>query len=73
MILLGKHITVTSAKNSELVGVAGTVTEDNMHTLRVATPRGEKLLVKSTITIQVEGRTLESKDLKGMHAARIKK
>ena len=51
-MLLGKRITVTGSSNKQLVGLEGEVVEDNKETLAVRTARGEKLLVKHTITIK---------------------
>ncbi len=72
-MILGKHITVTHASNPGLVGLEGEVVEDNRDTLRVRTQRGEKLLVKDTVTIRADGQTIEGKSLAGTHAARSKK
>lgn len=73
MILLGKTITVTDASNPSLIGTTGVVVEDGKESLRITTPHGEKLLVKGTVTISIDGLELEGKDLKGTHAARSKK
>jgi RNase P/RNase MRP subunit p29 len=73
MILLGKTITVTHATNATLIGLTGEVIEDTKETLRITTPRGEKILVKNTITIETEGFIIEGKTLKGTHATRMKK
>ncbi len=73
MILIGKQIIVTHATNPEQIGLRGTVLEEGRDTLRVQTTRGEKLLVKHTITIDVDGKSIEGTTLRGTHAARMKK
>lgn len=73
MRLLGNTVVVVDAANKSLVGLTGIVVEDGKDTLRVNTSRGEKLLVKHTITIKTEGFIIEGKDLVGTHASRTKK
>ena len=73
MILLGKTITVVEAASKELVGLTGEVIEDNRDTLKIRTARGEKLLVKHTLTIRSEGFIIEGAALVGTHAQRTKK
>lgn len=72
-MLLGKHVTITDADNLALVGLQGEVIEDRKDTIRIRTAQGEKLLVKHTITFEVDGKTIEGKTLVGIHSTRMKK
>jgi RNase P/RNase MRP subunit p29 len=74
VILLGKTLTVTQSTNPGLIGLRGTVIEDGRDTVRIRTGDGsEKLLVKHTITVTVDGRELGTAELTGTHVQRLKR
>jgi RNase P/RNase MRP subunit p29 len=74
MILIGKHATVTDATNKAVIGLAGEIVADNRDTITLRKTDGElKLLVKHTITLEVEGRTIPGATTRGTHAARLKR
>ena len=73
MILLGKTVEVTNSTNPSLVGLHGVVIADDQNTLRIDTQHGEKLVVKSTVTLKIDGFICEGKSLVGTHAMRTKR
>lgn len=73
MILIGTQARVVASTNAELVGLTGEIVEEGRDTIRLRTSDGEKLLVKHTITLEVNGRTINGATLRGTHAARSKR
>lgn len=74
MILLGKQLTVTDSTNKTLIGLRGTVIEDGRDSIKVRENDGnEKLLVKNTITVTVDGHEFSATELRGTHVQRLKR
>ena len=74
MILLGKRAAIVASTNSQLIGLAGEVTADNRDTITLRTNDGEeKLLVKHTLTLEIEGRAYDGATLRGTAATRLKR
>jgi RNase P/RNase MRP subunit p29 len=74
MNLLGKTLEVIASTNPDATGLRGTVIEDGRDTIRIRASDGsEKLLVKHTITVTVDGLTLGSAELRGTHVHRLKR
>jgi RNase P/RNase MRP subunit p29 len=73
MILIGAQARVVASTNSQLVGLTGEIVEEGRDTLRLRTRDGEKLLVKHTVTLEVNGRVIDAASLRGTHAARSKR
>lgn len=55
--LIGLPIIVTGAPDPSLVGLRGVVVDETRNTLRVETPRGERIVPKqgATFTFEIEG------------------
>ncbi len=73
MIILGRHVTITDATSQPLVGIEGVVVSDDHGTVTVQTPRGEKRLTKTAITLKTDGFIIEGSSLAGTHATRAKR
>ncbi|MCX6709762.1 MAG: ribonuclease P protein subunit [Candidatus Woesearchaeota archaeon] len=65
--LIGREITVESAKNKSLIGIFGKVTDETKNMLFIETPKGEKKIIKSEciIAFEFEGKkaTIDGKDI----------
>jgi RNase P/RNase MRP subunit p29 len=48
-MIIGTHITITKAKNASLIGITGTIIDETKHTITIATPKGEKRIIKDQI------------------------
>ncbi len=73
MILLGKRAAIVASTNPELIGLTGEIVADGRDTIRLRTSDGEKLLVKHTLTLEIEGRIYDGAALRGTLAARHKR
>jgi len=73
MILLGKRAAVLASTNPELIGLTGEIIADGRDTICLRTDDGEKILIKHTITLEIEGRTYDGATLRGTLAARHKR
>lgn len=74
MILLGKRAAIVASTNPELIGLTGEIVADGRDTIRLRTDKDEeKLLIKHTLTLEIEGRTYDGAALRGTLAARHKR
>ena len=74
MILLGKSLAVIASTNADQIGLRGIIIEDGRDTIRIRTSDGsEKLLIKQTLTVTVDGHELGSAELRGTHVQRLKR
>jgi ribonuclease P protein subunit POP4 len=70
--LIGSTIEVVGSKNQTLIGLKGKVTEETKNTLTIQGDSKKKLL-KSHITIKIDGQTIEGISLQKRPEDRIKK
>lgn len=56
--LLGKTIEIVDSTNKSLIGLRGVVIDDTKDSLLLNTTRGEKRVVKHTITFTLDGETI---------------
>ena len=66
--LIGKHATVTASTNKMLEGIQGTVSDETKNTLVI----GNKKVIKTHVTIKVEGKTINGKIIQKQQTERIK-
>ncbi|MBI2147019.1 ribonuclease P protein subunit [Candidatus Woesearchaeota archaeon] len=55
IILLGSAIRVVDSNNRSLIGIEGRVIDESKHTIIVQEGAGQKRLIKSQVTITVNG------------------
>tara|TARA_Y100000310_G_scaffold342215_1_gene444356 strand:- start:6154 stop:6414 length:261 start_codon:yes stop_codon:yes gene_type:complete len=52
--LIGLHVEVVEAKNSDLVGIKGKVVDETKHTVILATVNGERKVLKKGMKMKTE-------------------
>jgi len=70
--LIGETIAVAGAKNAQLTRIKGIVTDETKNMLVVQTDTGEKKIIKSQVTIEVNNKQINGTSLIGRIEARIK-
>ena len=70
--LLGKEIVVTDSKNISLVGLCGIVIQETKYSLLLKTVRGQKRIVKNTITFTLESVVVVGKTIMQTPQDRLK-
>ena len=70
--LIGSEIEVVSSKNKTLIGLKGKVIDETKNTITIKN-KGIKKLLKSHITIKIDGKVFEGKILQKRPEDRIKK
>ena len=72
--LIGKTIKVVDAKNKSLAGVEGKVIDETKNTIKIIGDKNkEKTLIKSQLTIEVNGKIVEGEKLTKRIEERIKR
>jgi len=70
--LLGKEITIVTSTNTTLVNMTGKVIDETKYSLVLQTVRGNKRIVKNTITFTLDGDVVEGKTLTQIPQDRLK-
>ncbi len=71
-VLVGKQAQVIAATNPALLNLDGKIVDETKMTLKIKHNGKIKTLLKSTVTLQVDGRLLSGKELIGRTEERIK-
>jgi ribonuclease P protein subunit POP4 len=70
--LIGSLVEVISSKNETLIGLKGKIIDETKNTITIQNKKINKIL-KSHITIKIDGKIIEGKNLKKRPEDRIKK
>ena len=70
---LGKRVRVSQANNPSLIGIAGECVEETKYTLRLATERGKKTVLKTHASFEVEGVRVQGSIITGRPHERTKR
>ena len=73
MECIGKHATVTAARNPSNVGITGLVIDESRATLQLQTANGIKTIIKHNVTLAFPGQTIVGTALVGTVHERIKR
>ena len=73
MECIGKHATVTAARNSANVGLSGLVVDETRATLQLQTARGIRTIIKHNVTLTFPSQTIAGAALVGTVHERIKR
>ncbi len=68
--IIGKKIKVVESQNKTLVGVTGDVVEETKNTITLS---NKKKLLKSHVTLEIDGEIIDGKTLQKRPEDRIKK
>ncbi|MBI4738227.1 ribonuclease P protein subunit [Candidatus Woesearchaeota archaeon] len=71
--LIGREVSITQSRNSTLVGLDGTVIDETKNTFTIKTQSATKTIIKSAVTIDLDGTTIKPRSLLGRAEERIKK
>ena len=71
--LIGKTVVVTASKNPQFVGIDGLIVDETRNTITIKTKENEKTLPKEQITLTIDKKNIEGKELIGRIEERIKK
>jgi ribonuclease P protein subunit POP4 len=72
LALIGEEAAVISADNKSLIGIRGKVTDETRNTITIETEKGSKKIIKEQVTIKINEKTIEGKDIQGRTETRIK-
>ena len=70
--IIGKTIKVIKSTNKDNEGLEGKVVDETKNTILVKTKKGEKRLMKNTITIMINNQKIKGKQLLKRPEERIK-
>lgn len=71
-ILIGKRAEITSSNNKTLIGLNGLIVDETRCTFTLSTEKGDKRIIKSHVTLKIEGELIDGKSLSGRPEERIK-
>ena len=71
--LIGKTVFVTASQNPQFVGIEGFVIDETRNTITIKTEEKVKKLPKDQLTLKIENKNIDGKDLIGRIEERIKK
>jgi len=71
-VMIGRRIKVISAKNQNNNGISGMVIDETRNMLVVSTINGEKMLMKSNIIFNTDGKIIDGCAIIGRPDERVK-
>ena len=70
--IIGETLEVLDSDNPALKGIRGQVLDETRNTIKILTEKGTKTMIKEQVTIKINDRTIEGKELVGRIHERLK-
>jgi len=71
VVIIGRRVKVISSSNRCLIGLEGKVVDETKNTIILETPKGKKCLLKNQVKLDIEGETINGRDLIGLPHERL--
>jgi ribonuclease P protein subunit POP4 len=70
--LIGEEVEITQSSNATLTGTKGKIIDETKETFTIKTKDKKKKIIKTTVTIRIDGQEISGQTLTGRPEERIK-